>query len=335
MYLGEGQLRIVPTQAPPLSADRFAGSLAASHWSIRQRGSRRAHLLIVESRSGTATLRGACVAFEAPALVWLPSDIEGELQVEAGAQGYLLSISEDFLIRTVAGSAEALHLRRTLDRLVLLRAAQLEAALDASAHCCGALVRELKLPLRGSVTMMSSHLMLLCLNLWRCAISAEQPAAPTQRGDGPRLVGNFTQLVELHYRENWPVGRYASTLGVTEDRLHSHCKREDGRSPRAIIHARVIREACTVAATGSAGRADRIRLGLSRSRILQSLLSQVPGNFSWRLPASRSPRTGRTGIVLCVLAMSENALRQGATASGDAATATAPGSRGSRTRSSR
>ena len=75
--------------------------------------------------------RQRCVArheveFEAPALLWLPADLEGDLQVEAGAQGYLIAISEDFLTKTVAGSAEALHLRRTIDRLVLLKAGQVE-----------------------------------------------------------------------------------------------------------------------------------------------------------------------------------------------------------------
>ena len=58
------------------------------------------------------------------------------------------------------------------------------------------------------------------------------------RGDGPRLVGNFLQMVELHYRDGWPVSRYAAALGVTEDRLHAHCKREKARSPRAIVHER-------------------------------------------------------------------------------------------------
>jgi hypothetical protein len=82
------------------------------------------HLLAIETRRGTVALRGTNVAFEAPALLWLPAGLEGDLQVEAGAQGYLVEVSEDFLTKTVAGSAEALHLRRTIDRLVLLTSGQ-------------------------------------------------------------------------------------------------------------------------------------------------------------------------------------------------------------------
>ena len=57
-------------------------------------------------------------------MLWLPGEVEGDLQVEAGAQGYFVAVSEDLLTRTVAGSAEALHLRRTIDRLVILSGAQ-------------------------------------------------------------------------------------------------------------------------------------------------------------------------------------------------------------------
>ena len=76
-------------------------------------------------------------------------------------------------------------------------------------------------------------------------MSGESSDQAAQRGDGPRLVGNFLQLVELHYRDGWPVARYATALGVTEDKLHAHCKREKRISPRAVVHARLIEEART------------------------------------------------------------------------------------------
>lgn len=91
--------------------------------------------------------------------------------------------------------------------------------------------------------MIASHLLLICLNLWRSGDSKDSFDAP--RGDGPRLVGNFLQLVELHYRDGWSVARYASVLGVSDDKLHFHCKREEGRGPRAIIQDRLVDEART------------------------------------------------------------------------------------------
>jgi AraC family transcriptional regulator, transcriptional activator of pobA len=245
MQAGSGLENFVEKPVAALHAERFSSGLAASSWIIRQRGSRRSHLLVVETRRGTVLLRGTTVAFEAPALLWLPADLEGDIKVEAGTQGYLIAVSEDFLTRTVASSAEALHLRRTIDRLVLLTAGQVEDAFSAINHCCDTLVRELHFPGRGTTTMMSSHVLLLCLHLWRSVISGESSDDAAQRGDGPRLVGNFLQLVELHYRDGWSVVRYAAALGVTGDKLHAHCKREKGISPRAIVHARLVQEACT------------------------------------------------------------------------------------------
>ena len=109
---------------------------------------------------------------------------------------------------------------------------------------CAALARELRTPGRGSTTMITSHVLLLCLHLWRASALDNASSGATQRGDGPRIVGNFLQLVELHYRDGWPIARYAAALGVTDDRLHAHCKRERGHSPRAIVHDRLVREAC-------------------------------------------------------------------------------------------
>ncbi len=240
-----GLTSFVDAALPALQAEGFRGGLASRNWVIRQSLSRRSHLLVTANRSGTALLRGTTVTFDGPAVLWLPGGIEGDLQVQAGARGYLLSISEDLLTRTVAGSAEALHLRRTIDRLLMLSGPQIEQAFDAIVHSCDMLVRELRTPGRGSTTMLSSHVLQLSLHLWRSMSSDESGSEATQRGDGPRLVGNFLQMVELHYRDGWPVSRYATALGVTEDKLHAHCKREKARSPRAIIHERLIHEACT------------------------------------------------------------------------------------------
>ena len=84
----------------------------------------------MESRDGVATVRGTSIAFGANTLLWFPGDIEGTMQVDAGAQGYFISISEDLLMRIVANSSEALHLRRAIDRFALI------PPLQAAAQSC-------------------------------------------------------------------------------------------------------------------------------------------------------------------------------------------------------
>lgn len=268
-----------------LHVERFTSGLAPRSWSLRPTRHRHAHLLVMESRRGTATMRDSTIEFGAPSLLWLPCSYEGTLQVEAGAQGYLLTVTDDLLTQTIAGSAEALHLRRTVDRLVLLEDAKASQGFAAMSASCAMLTFELATPGRGSATLLSAHLLLLCLHLWRALIAEEPIDDVSRRGDGPRLVGNFLQMVELHYRDGWPIARYAAALGVTDDRLHAHCKRERGISPRAVVHQRLIHEACT-----------RLRqLDLPVEQIAYGLGFHDPGYFNrfFRKYQNESPGTYR------------------------------------------
>ena len=225
-------------------AEPFSAALAARSWSIRQKAGRRAHLLLLLSDRGRASWQGTEIVLAAPTLLWLPGNVDATIEVSAGAQGFLLSTDDDFLIKIVAGNAEALHLRRTTERVALIEGEALAPHLDAVSHACRAIAAELRSPGYGGATLISSHLLLLCLQLWRLSASHDEPHEMAARG-GPALVGNFLQMVELHYRDGWPVARYADALGVTSDKLHAHCQREKNCGPRAIIHERLLREACT------------------------------------------------------------------------------------------
>jgi AraC family transcriptional activator of pobA len=225
-------------------AEAFLADLAVRSWAIRQKSGRRAHLLLLQSDRGRASWHGTSVALEAPALLWLPGSIDATVEVGPGAHGFLLSVDDDFLIKIVAGHAEALHLRRTTERVALISGEALPPALDTILQSCSSVVAELRTPGFGGATLISSHLLLLCLQLWRLSAPQDDRDEVAARG-GPALVGNFLQMVELHYRDGWPVARYADALGVTSDKLHAHCQREKDCGPRAIIHERLVREACT------------------------------------------------------------------------------------------
>lgn len=224
-------------------AEAFSADLAARSWVVRQKSGRRAHLLLLQSDRGRASWHGNSVALQAPSLLWLPGGIDATVEVGPGAHGFLLSVEDDFLIKIVAGHAEALHLRRTTERAALISGEALPPALDSIVQSCASIVAELRTPAFGGATLISSHWLLLCLQLCRLSAPHDDRDEATARG-GPALVGNFLQMVELHYRDGWPVARYADALGVTSDRLHAHCRREKNCGPRAIIHERLVREAC-------------------------------------------------------------------------------------------
>ena len=226
-------------------AEEFVAALATRSWVLRQKGERRAHLVLLLSDRGEAAWQETRVALDAPSLLWLPGNVDATVEVSGGAQGFMLSIDDDFLIKTIANSPEALDLRRTGDRVALIGGEALARELEAITGSCRAVVTELRTPGHGGATLIASHLLLLCLHLWRLGASHDERREAAARGGGAVLVGNFMQMVELHYRDGWPVARYAAALGVTSDKLHAHCQREKGCGPRALIHERLVREACT------------------------------------------------------------------------------------------
>ncbi|BAT61515.1 transcriptional activator FtrA [Variibacter gotjawalensis] len=222
--------------------EHFSGGLMPRTWTL---SAGRARLLVLESRHGVATAVAAALALSAPALLWLPSAAESELRLEAGARGYLISVTDDFLARATATAAEAVHLRRVMRRVVPFTAEQARGAIASVTPICRALLCEQQTPGRGATTMISTQTLLLLLHLWRTASTDSEAADVAQRGEGPRLIAEFLQLVELHHRDSWAIARYAAALGVTEDKLHAHCRREKSASPRALLHERLAQEACT------------------------------------------------------------------------------------------
>jgi AraC family transcriptional activator of pobA len=66
---------------------------------------------------------------------------------------------------------------------------------------------------------------------------------PRAAGRQP-LYTRWVVLLEAHYREHWPVSRYAQRLGLSTERLNRMVQAETGQSAQALLHARLAREAC-------------------------------------------------------------------------------------------
>lgn len=79
--------------------------------------------------------------------------------------------------------------------------------------------------------------------LWRLARATVGPQAT--RPHAPRaLFTRFVVLLEAHHVEHWPVTRYAAALGLSPERLNRLTRAETGRTAQALIHARLVKEAC-------------------------------------------------------------------------------------------
>ncbi|MCB1996868.1 MAG: helix-turn-helix domain-containing protein [Burkholderiaceae bacterium] len=85
--------------------------------------------------------------------------------------------------------------------------------------------------------------------VWRLAQLAQRSdaSAPSDQAEHRARDAIYTRwlvLLEAHYREHWPVARYAERLGLSTERLNRLVRAETGLNAQALLHARLFREAC-------------------------------------------------------------------------------------------
>ena len=81
--------------------------------------------------------------------------------------------------------------------------------------------------------------------VWRLARLARRDAAgPAREAGRDALYTRWIVLMEAHYQEHWPVTRYAERLGLSTERLNRLVRAETGRNAQALLHERLLREAC-------------------------------------------------------------------------------------------
>ena len=85
--------------------------------------------------------------------------------------------------------------------------------------------------------------------VWRLARLGDREVrdeAGRPRGTAPQraLYTRWVVLMEAHYLAHWPVSRYAQTLGLSTERLNRMVRAETGLNAQALLHQRLLREAC-------------------------------------------------------------------------------------------
>jgi AraC family transcriptional activator of pobA len=274
-------------------ASRLEAALAHRTWTIASGdGGARCHAFLVEH--GRAVLSApdeTDVELTGPALVWLPPGATAGFRLLAGGDGATLSAAEEFTWRTVGESPVGMQLRPLLGKTLIAGADRIAPHLSELAMSFDVVARESRAQQSGASAMMSAHLALILLHLWRASGHAEAAGVP--RGAGAVTVQRFRQLVELHYREGLRIDDYADMLGVTRAHLHEACVRLNQRTPLAMVHDRLIEEArLRLEQTGLS--IEQIGFGLGFrdpgyfNRFFKRLTGQSPGAFRQAAAAARA-----------------------------------------------
>ena len=221
-------------------AEHLLAALAPREWSFGAERARHVGFLLV---GGTADVQvdGDTRSLGGPSFSWLPRGAAPTVSLNAGASGFLLSLDDDVCALICERSADGLALGQAARRLAFVRADCVRPVLGELITSFAAVTREVRTLERGSDAVIAAHVELIMLHAWRL-VGAPAPLRQAAPGRS-QTFERFSELVDQHFPEHWPISKFAKTLDVTEDQLHAICTREAGHGPLAILHARLIQTA--------------------------------------------------------------------------------------------
>ncbi|MBL8492561.1 MAG: helix-turn-helix domain-containing protein [Rhodocyclaceae bacterium] len=175
-----------------------------------------------------------------PRVAVIPPAVVHAFQFEPGTRGYVLTVAEARLFDRDSALGHGLMEELVLaPRLVAIDGRSGDA--ERVAGLLEQILAEFRWPRPGRGPMMEWLARAVLLMIARLA----QAGAGVRRLDRQRgeVFSRFRQLVEAHYKEHWPVPRYAEVLRTTESRLNRICKGLTGRSAFDVIQDRLLLEA--------------------------------------------------------------------------------------------
>ncbi len=222
------------------------------------------------------------VQVEAPAAILIPPAAVHAFQFRPGTRGQVLTVAEGLLAEAGGGAGDSagegpgdLFLA---PRVISLSGGETAADLE---FLLGQLLREFPTEAPGRDALVEALLRVILLRVARRHVRASRPVGRGQRRAD--AYARFRQFLEAHFREHWPVTRYAAALTLTEGRLNRLCRELGGNSAAELILERVLREA----------RRRLIHTAAPVSQVAYDLGYQDPAYFS-RIFKRRSGVTPRT-----------------------------------------
>lgn len=276
-----------PVAEPEAEGQLILAPLSQGEWQL---DARHGHLLALRAGRGILEFAERETPVIAPCVIWLPPQHAARLRLEAGARGALGSFTDFAIAHALPLGGIAKPVRDAI-RHPLIGSNMARAKAEHAAGVLEAMVAELQENLPGNRDVARYSLGILLVLLWRFLKPSTLDTQPSPRS----IVQGFIHLVEMHSREHWSVARYARHLGVTSDRLNSAVRRATGRSPLAVIHARLLAEA-TMMLDGTNLQVSEIAEALGFrdaayfNRFFKRMTGETPGRF--RARASLRPVIG-------------------------------------------
>lgn len=191
--------------------------------------------------SGRAVIADEDMPVIGPALAWRPWPRGARAKFAAGATGGYALLGATALANAVGYMPEARELREMADRAITAPLSGQPGPLRTLRFSFAGLSLEVGATGAAARVAVEAYLRLALVEVYRAGqsqLGASDGASPAHRS-----FTRFSELVEIHFRDRWSVADYASTLGMSRDRLGDICQRVRGLGPKEIIDRRVAVEA--------------------------------------------------------------------------------------------
>lgn len=175
-----------------------------------------------------------------PCIITVPSGVVHGFHMTPKTEGAVISVANDFLnIRP--NSADAQTLSEVLSFPAIVDFSKFPGRFHALQEIVDSLFSEFRWPQSGRAIMYDSLLRILLLQVHRKMVLPHK--RDRKKGYRRNLFMQFRSLIEDHYKEKWPVAKYAQGMGLTESRLSRICQSFTGKSAFEVVQDRLLLEA--------------------------------------------------------------------------------------------
>jgi AraC family 4-hydroxyphenylacetate 3-monooxygenase operon regulatory protein len=180
---------------------------------------------------------------QAPALFMTPPAVPHSFQTEKNASGHVLTVHQSIiwqLMKRDMQIGQELDLNRGIcinpDDLSQKQGQQWKMIEQSFVN----LNEEWNTERAAKSLVLENLTCLLVIQVAR--LSTRRAKSSVVTNDDLKIFHQFTEQIELHFKDQWLLPRYTSTIGVSESRLNQICKHISNSSPKKLITERVLRE---------------------------------------------------------------------------------------------
>jgi AraC family 4-hydroxyphenylacetate 3-monooxygenase operon regulatory protein len=180
---------------------------------------------------------------QGPSLILTPPSVPHSFLTEPEACGHVLTIHQSIVWQLLKDGLQQ-EMDTELNQGICIVRAELEPEQRSQWPLITQSLRNLKMEWfkEHPAKRLALHALVRLLLIQISRLSAKEAESTAVNNDDLQIFRRFSDLIEEHYREHWHLPQYTDRLGISESRLHKICQRISNRSPKKLIHDRIIQE---------------------------------------------------------------------------------------------